>query len=145
MSTVSRGRTWEHGEVRVMSLNVNGIRAAERKGLAGLLAEHDADVVALQEVRALAHQRPALAPGYAAASHEAVRPGYSGVATLARSGFAAVRAGIGDPVHDDEGRVLRTDLTNGVAVVNVYAPSGSSGEHRQAMKMAFLARFLPFL
>jgi exodeoxyribonuclease III len=131
--------------MRVMSLNVNGIRAAERKGLSGLLAEHDADVVALQEVRALAHQRPALAPGHAAAWHEAIRPGYSGVATLARGGFASVRAGVGDPLHDDEGRVLRTDLTNGVAVVNVYAPSGSSGEHRQAMKMAFLARFLPYL
>lgn len=65
--------------------------------------------------------------------------------TLARGGFARVRAGIGEPDVDAEGRVLRTDLPNGIALVNVYAPSGSSGEHRQAAKMAFLERFLPYL
>jgi exodeoxyribonuclease III len=134
-----------HGPVRVLSLNVNGVRAAERKGLGALLTDLDADVVALQEVRVLAHQRPPLLSGYAAAWHEAVRPGYSGVATLARSGFVAVAAGIGDGGIDAEGRVLRTDLPGGVALVNVYAPSGSSGAHRQAAKMAFLARFLPYL
>jgi exodeoxyribonuclease-3 len=131
--------------VRVVSLNVNGIRAAERKGVGALLAELDADVVALQEVRAGAHQRPAPPDGYVGAWHEAVRPGYSGVGTLARGGFARVRAGVGDPGIDAEGRVLRTDLPSGVTLVNVYAPSGSAGEHRQAAKMTFLERFLPYL
>jgi exodeoxyribonuclease III len=135
----------DHGPVRVVALNVNGIRAAARKGLGPLLTELDGDVVALQEVRALAHQRPAPPEGYAAAWHEADRPGYSGVGTLARHGFAAVRPGIGDAEIDGEGRVLRTDLPNGVALVNVYAPSGSAGEHRQAAKMRFLERFLPYL
>ncbi len=135
----------DHGPVRVVALNVNGIRAAARKGLGPLLTELDGDVVALQEVRALAHQRPAPPEGYAAAWHEADRPGYSGVGTLARHGFAAVRPGIGDAEIDGEGRVLRTDLPKGVALVNVYAPSGSAGDHRQAAKMRFLARFLPYL
>ena len=67
--------------MRVVSLNVNGIRAAHRKGAAALLAELDADVVALQEVRALPHQRPSLLDGHDAAWHPAAKPGYSGVGT----------------------------------------------------------------
>jgi exodeoxyribonuclease III len=131
--------------VRVVSLNVNGLRAAERKGVRALLAELEADVIALQEVRAGEGQRPPPLAGYAEVWHPAERPGYSGVGTLARSGFEAVRVGIGDPAFDAEGRVLRTDLAGGVVLVNVYVPSGSAGPHRQASKMAFLERFLPYL
>jgi exodeoxyribonuclease III len=131
--------------VRVVSLNVNGLRAAERKGVRALLTELDADVIALQEVRAGEGQRPTPLEGYAEAWHPAERPGYSGVGTLARGGFREVRAGLGDAAFDAEGRVLRTDLPNGVALVNVYVPSGSAGPHRQASKMLFLERFLPYL
>jgi exodeoxyribonuclease III len=131
--------------VRVVTLNVNGVRAAQRKGLAPLLASLDADVVALQEVRGAPSVRPMLVEGYAAVFHDAARPGYSGVATLTRDPCAAVRAGLGDVAIDAEGRVLRTDLADGTAIVNVYLPSGSAGEHRQAAKMVFLSRFLPYL
>jgi exodeoxyribonuclease-3 len=131
--------------MRVVSLNVNGIRAAHRKGVAPLLAALDADVVALQEVRAQAHQRPEVLPGYAAAWHEAAKPGYSGVGTLARRPFASAPVDLGHADLDTEGRVLRSDHPEGVTVVNVYAPSGTSGDHRQALKLAFMARFLPWL
>lgn len=131
--------------MRVVSLNVNGIRAAHRKGAAALLAGLDADVVALQEVRARAAERPALLPGYATAWHEAARPGYSGVGTLARAPFDGAPVALDHEALDAEGRVLRSDHPAGVTVVNVYAPSGSSGDHRQALKLAFMERFLPWL
>src|SRR5690606_33261968 len=74
----------------------------------------------------------------------AERKGYSGVGTLTRARPRRVRVGIGSPEHDSEGRVLVTELP-AVTVLNVYAPSGTMGEVRQAVKMQFLDRFLGFV
>ena len=130
--------------VRVVSLNVNGVRSAVRKGLPALLDELAPDVVCLQEVRADPEQVPALADGLHASWHPAERKGYSGVATLSRVAPGRVRVGIGSPEFDSEGRVLVTELPQ-LTVLNVYAPSGTTGEYRQAVKMAFLGRFLGFV
>jgi exodeoxyribonuclease-3 len=130
--------------VRVVSLNVNGVRAAVRKGLPALLDALAPDVVCLQEVRAAPQQVPELVAGMCASWHPAERKGYSGVGTLTRMPPRGVKVGIGDAAFDAEGRVLLTELQE-VTVLNVYAPSGTTGEVRQAVKMAFLDRFLGFV
>src|SRR5690554_2511889 len=130
--------------VRVVSLNVNGVRSAARKGLPALLEELAPDVVCLQEVRADPEQVPALAAGLLASWHPAERKGYSGVGTLTRAEPRRVRVGMGCAEHDREGRVLVTELAE-VTVLNVYAPSGTTGQVRQAVKMGFLERFLGFV
>ena len=130
--------------VRVVSMNVNGVRAAARKGLSSLLDELGPDAVCLQEVRAAPDQVPPLVDGFHATWHPAERKGYSGVGTLTRAAPLAVRVGSGYPEHDREGRVIVTELPE-LTLLNVYAPSGTTGELRQAVKMEFLERFLGFV
>jgi exodeoxyribonuclease III len=130
--------------VRVMTMNVNGLRAALRKGLEATLRELAPDLLCVQEVRAMPHQVAPL-DGFAAAYwHPAERPGYSGVASLARQAVDEVTTGIGVPEHDAEGRVQRLDVGS-LSVVNVYVPSGTTGDARQAVKMSFLNRFRDYL
>lgn len=133
--------------MRVITLNVNGIRAAERKGLARWLARIEPwDVVCLQEVKAHDDDVPRSlrAPRRSrAAFHAAERKGYSGVGVYAR-GEPSFSAGFGSAEFDAEGRYLRADFRD-LTVVSLYLPSGSSGPHRQASKFRFLAEFLPHL
>ncbi len=133
--------------MRVITLNVNGIRAAERKGLARWLARIEPwDVVCLQEVKAHDDDVPRSlrAPRRSrAAFHAAERKGYSGVGVYAR-GKPSFSAGFGSAEFDAEGRYLRADFRD-LTVVSLYLPSGSSGPHRQASKFRFLAEFLPHL
>lgn len=132
------------GGVRALSLNVNGWRAACRKGLLTLLEQVDADVLCFQEVKAHDAALCALPPGYRAHWHLAARKGYSGVALLSRKVAERVVCGLGDPLYDSEGRVLQADFGS-LSVLSVYVPSGSSGEARQAFKMQFLATFYDHL
>ncbi len=133
--------------MRVITLNVNGIRSAERKGLARWLARGVPwDVVCLQEIKATHADipDPLLAPRKAhAAFHPAARRGYSGVAVYARSPVRVV-AGFGSREFDAEGRYLEAHFA-GLTVISVYLPSGSSGPQRQASKFRFLDEFLPHL
>jgi exodeoxyribonuclease-3 len=133
--------------VRIITLNVNGIRSAERKGLAHWLTRGAAwDVVCLQEIKA--HEadvpRALRAPRRAhAAFCPADRKGYAGVAMYARTPPRVVR-GFGCDEFDREGRYLEADFGE-LAVVSLYLPSGSAGPHRQASKFRFLEAFLPHL
>ena len=133
--------------MRIITLNVNGLRAAERKGLGRWLARVEPwDVVCLQEIRCLDADIPRslAAPRKSFASfHPAARKGYSGVALYAKTS-AQVVTGFGHPEFDSEGRYLQADFPN-LSVVSVYMPSGSSGPHRQASKYRFLDAFLPHL
>jgi exodeoxyribonuclease-3 len=133
--------------MRVITLNVNGIRAAERKGLARWLAHgHAWDVVCLQEIRAAAEHVPASlrAPRRShAIFHPADKAGYSGVAMYTRRPVRT-RTGFGSREFDVEGRYLEADFGD-LSVVSVYFPSGSSSPARQAAKFRFLAEFLPHL
>jgi exodeoxyribonuclease-3 len=133
--------------VRVITLNVNGIRSAERKGLARWLTRGEPwDVVCLQEIKAGHGEIP---PSLQAPrrSHAAFCPaqkkGYAGVAMYARRA-AQVGSGFGAPEFDAEGRYLEAHFAE-LSVVSVYLPSGSSGAHRQASKYRFLDAFLPHL
>lgn len=127
--------------MRIISWNVNGIRAGERRGFLGWLAECGADVVALQEVKAAPGQLSAAlrAPtGFHTSWLPAERAGYSGVATLTCAEPLDVRSGLGEPRFDAEGRVLITRLA-ALTIYNVYVPSGTTGPERVAFKLAFTA------
>ena len=126
---------------RIISWNVNGIRAGERKGFLGWLAGCGADMVALQEIKASEAQLSAelrAACGYSACWLSAERPGYSGVATLSRVACPEITRGIGDPRYDREGRALISHFP-AFTLFNVYVPSGTTGPERVAYKLAFTA------
>ena len=133
--------------LRIITLNLNGIRSAVRKGLLPWLAAQNADVVCLQELKAQHADLDdgLLAPaGLHAAYHCAEKPGYSGVGLLSRRPPDRVEEGIGVPEFDAEGRYLRADF-GPLSVVSLYLPSGSSSEERQAAKFRFMDVFLPHL
>lgn len=133
--------------MRIITLNVNGIRSAERKGLAHWLTRGAPwDVVCLQEIRAVPEDVPpalrAPRKSYAAFC-PAQRKGYAGVALYARREPQVVH-GFGCAEFDGEGRYLEADFGE-LVVISVYLPSGSAGPHRQASKFRFLEVFLPHL
>jgi len=129
--------------LRIITLNVNGLRAATRKGLFSWFVRQRADVLCVQELKAQPHQLedPSFHPrNYHRYLFSAQRPGYSGVAIYSRSEAKKVVKGFGDPEFDAEGRYIETVFDN-FAVVSAYFPSGSSGPARQEAKFRFLERF----
>ena len=133
--------------MRVITLNVNGIRSAAAKGLYDWLGRQDADAVCLQEVKAQEGDLTSemRAPrGYRGYFNCAAKKGYAGVALYARREPDKVHVGFGSKEHDDEGRYLRADFGK-LSVVSVYLPSGSAGPHRQESKYRFMDHFLPVL
>jgi len=133
--------------MRIITLNVNGIRAAARKGFFDWLALQNADVVCLQETKAQAGQidAPVFRPeGFQCHYLDAEKKGYSGVALYSKAGPDEVIQGLGWPDMDAEGRYLEARFGN-LSVVTLYLPSGSSSEGRQTVKFSFLDRFMPFL
>ncbi|SET22433.1 exodeoxyribonuclease-3 [Nitrosomonas marina] len=133
--------------MQIITLNVNGVRAAARKGFYQWLPQQSADIVCIQELKA---QLPdlsddILAPaGYHGYFHCALKKGYSGVGIYSRFEPDRVVEGIGVEEIDQEGRYLQADFGN-LSVISLYLPSGSSGDHRQASKFFFLDIFLPVL
>ncbi len=133
--------------MRIISLNTNGIRAAARKGLFDWLPTQDADIVCIQETKAQAHQledeifHPA---GYHCHYVDAVKKGYSGVALYSKQEPDKVITKMGCDEFDDEGRYVEAWFGK-LAVISLYVPSGSAGDHRQASKDRFLDYFLPYL
>jgi len=133
--------------MRIITLNANGIRSASRKGFFQWFERQDADVLCLQETKA---QRSQLGPeitdlaGYQSFFHDAVKPGYSGVAIYTRRAPDKVHAGLGWEDLDREGRYLQVD-TGKLSIVSLYLPSGTSGEERQAYKFDLMERLLPEL
>ncbi len=133
--------------MRVITLNVNGIRSAARKGFYYWLRRQKADVVCLQELKAQLHQledRQFWPPSFNCYYHTAERKGYSGVAIYARREPDEVITGIGWPEFDAEGRWIEARF-GALSVVSLYLPSGSSGEARQQVKFEVMERLLPYL
>ena len=134
--------------MKVVSYNVNGIRAAIKKGLLDWLKDHsDIDVFCVQETKSQIEQLDSKAfedLGYYISWHQAEKKGYSGVATFSRVKPDLVKIGIDIEKYDSEGRVLRTDFGD-TSILNCYFPSGSSSEERHAFKMAFLEDFRPII
>jgi exodeoxyribonuclease-3 len=133
--------------MRIITVNVNGIRSAARKGFFPWMVRQQADVVCLQETKAQASQLvdPVFRPrGWQVYFHDAEKKGYSGVAIYSRHRPDRVIAGLGWPDLDAEGRYLEARF-GPLSVVSLYLPSGSSSEMRQQVKFDFLERFMPWL
>ena len=131
-------------ELTIVSWNVNGIRAAERKGFLDWLAGCGADVVALQETKAAPEQLSdglRLPPGYSSEWAAAATKGYSGVVTYSRTPPLTATRGLGDPRFDSDGRVLVTRHP-GFVFFNIYFPNGGRGPDWVDHKLAFYARFV---
>ena len=132
---------------KIISYNVNGIRAAISKGLLDWIKATDADILCIQETKAQPDQVPLFdieALGYRSYWYSAEKKGYSGVAILSRQEPDHVAYGMGIEKYDREGRFLRADFGD-ISVVSVYHPSGSSGDERQAFKMEWLADFQDYI
>lgn len=128
--------------LKISSLNVNGIRAAHRRRFTDWVAQGDPDIICLQELRALEHQvpRPIENLEYYSIYHTAEAKGYSGVGILSKKSPIKVRKGIGIDWIDREGRILMAEFED-LTVFSIYAPSGTSGNARQELKMNFLDLF----
>lgn len=133
----------------IASYNVNGIRAAMRKGFVDWARASGSDIICLQEIRAGVNQidtRSLEEAGWHCNFFPAEKAGYAGTGILSRSkpeNVLVLRDGNGVPLPDNEGRVIGARI-DGVAVYSVYVPSGSSGDSRQEFKMNWLEKFLDF-
>jgi exodeoxyribonuclease-3 len=129
--------------MRIITYNVNGIRAAMNKDLVGWLKAANPDVLCLQETKATPDQVDVKAfedLGYHLYWYSAQKKGYSGVAIFSKLKPKHVEYGCGIEKYDFEGRIIRLDFEQ-CSVMSVYHPSGSSGDDRQAFKMQWLADF----
>lgn len=130
--------------MKIVSYNLNGIRAAISKGLLGWLQEEDPDVFCIQESKAQPDQIDTASMqslGYHSYIHSAEKKGYSGVCIFSKQVPDRIEAGMGIGKYDCEGRVLRADFGD-ITVVCVYIPSGTTGDVRQDFKMEFLEDFM---
>jgi exodeoxyribonuclease-3 len=137
--------------VRLVSLNLNGIRSAASKGWAEWVAASGVDCMGVQELKAQAGDiagRFDSVAGLAGHFHCAEKKGYSGVGLYARRKPSEVLTGFGSPEFDAEGRYVEARYDNArrkLSIISCYFPSGSSSEERQQAKFRFLAAFRPHL
>ena len=133
--------------MRIVTYNVNGIRAAMGKGLIDWIKQTDPDVLCLQEVKATPEQVGVFELeelGYHHYWYPAQKKGYSGVAIFTKIKPKNVVYGCGIEEYDFEGRVIRADFDD-FSVMSVYHPSGSSGDERQAFKMKWLNDYTNYI
>lgn len=133
--------------MKIITCNLNGIRAANKKGFFTWMQAQQADVVCLQETKAQQHQlqdacfKP---EGYHSYFFDAEKPGYSGVGIYTRQQPENIITGLGWDVADTEGRYIQIDFAE-LSVASLYLPSGTSGEHRQQVKYDFLDKYMVHL
>jgi exodeoxyribonuclease-3 len=133
--------------MRIISYNVNGIRAAIKKGLIDWLKTDPADIICFQETKATqgdVDMKAFEALGYHHHWFSANKKGYSGVAVFSKIKPDHVIYGNGHKVSDDEGRVIQMDFGD-IRLINAYFPSGTSGDERQQFKYVWLAEIDSFL
>ncbi len=133
--------------MKIITYNVNGIRAAMRKGLMEWIKAVDPDVLCFQELKAEPGQLDLSIfenAGYHHFWYPAQKKGYSGVAIFSKEKPDHVEYGCGIPEYDFEGRVIRADFGD-VSVMSVYHPSGSSGDIRQEFKYRWLSDFQNYI
>lgn len=132
---------------KIISYNVNGIRAALKKDWLGWLKSENPDVVCIQETKAHQDQLDLdlfKEAGYNSYWFSAEKKGYSSVAIFSKTEPDHIEYGCGIEKYDAEGRILRADFGD-FSVLSCYFPSGSSGDARQDFKMEFLADFRVYI
>ncbi len=133
--------------MKILSYNVNGIRAAIKKGFADWLQEAAPDIICIQETKAQSEQIDNSIfenLGYECYWFSAEKKGYSGTGILTKITPKHVEYGMGIEKYDREGRFMRADFDD-FSVVSVYHPSGSSGDLRQEFKMQWLSDFQDYV
>jgi exodeoxyribonuclease-3 len=130
--------------MRLVSWNVNGIRACAGKGFVESMLALDADVICLQEVKAKEEQVPVSLPGYDLIVHSADKPGYSGTAVFSRVPHGAPVFGMGIEQHDREGRLITLDMGDFI-LVNCYTPNAQRGLTRLEYRMQWEDDFRAYL
>jgi len=133
--------------MKIISYNVNGLRAAIKKGFLDWLQQHPADVICIQENKA--QQTDVAAELFASAGYKdywfcAQKKGYSGVTVFSKIEPDAVQCGTGHKISDDEGRVQQLDF-GPVKLINAYFPSGTTGAERQTYKYHWLNEFYDYV
>ena len=133
--------------MKLISWNVNGIRAAVKKGFLEYLEDVNPDIICIQETKA--HKEQLAADilndhGYYTYWHSGVKKGYSGVSTFCKEEPFYIQQGIGIKEYDDEGRVLITEH-NGFLLYNIYFPNGQMNEKRLKYKLDFYDDLLPII
>ena len=132
--------------MRLISWNVNGIRAADKKGLFNWFKKEKPEILCLQETKALPEQLPPYlrsTPGYHIFFNSAERKGYSGVATYSNNKPVDVKTGFGIKKFDNEGRILITEYPSFV-LFNIYFPNGKQSQERLDYKLDFYDTFLGY-
>ena len=132
--------------MKIISWNVNGIRAADKKGLFDWFKKESPDILCLQEIKALAEQIPPHlrnTPGYHIFFNSAERKGYSGVATFTKEKPLSVKTGFGIEKFDNEGRIIITEFPEFV-LFNIYFPNGKMNHQRLDYKLDFYDTFLSY-
>lgn len=133
--------------MRIISYNVNGIRAAINKGFTEWLKTDPADIICLQETKAHRDNvdyKSIQALGFHDYWYSAEKKGYSGVAIFSKIKPDKVEMGNGYMQSDAEGRVIRADYGD-ITLINAYFPSGTSGDERQGYKYQWLEEFFGYI
>ena len=133
--------------MRIVSYNVNGIRAAIKKGLIDWLTTYPVDVLCVQETKATPDDidlKLFTNMGYHVSWYPAQKKGYSGVAVFSKKKPSYTACGNGYEMSDYEGRVIRVDIGD-LTIVNAYFPSGTSGDERQGYKYQWLDEFFVWI
>ncbi|PVX50903.1 exodeoxyribonuclease-3 [Balneicella halophila] len=131
---------------RILSYNVNGIRAAMRKGLVEWLSKEMPEIICFQETKAQPEQIDEEAfteLGYQCYWHSAKKKGYSGVGILSLAQPLHVEVGTGIPYMDDEGRNIRLDFSD-FSVMSLYLPSGTN-DARLGFKFQYMDGFYEYV
>ena len=131
--------------MKIISWNVNGLRAVLSKGALNDVKKHKPDVLCLQEIKVkpeqLSEEQTGEMEGFHGFWNSAQRPGYSGVATFSRGLPDFNTVGLGDERFDTEGRTIRTDF-EGITLLNIYVPNGQRDQTRLKYKLDFYAKLL---
>lgn len=134
--------------MKVISINVNGIRSALSKGLLDWLKEVDANIICIQELKAdneVIPQEIKSFLNYHSYFHSAQKKGYSGVGILSKVKPQEVVVGLGNQEIDDEGRYIELVFNNNLRIASLYMPSGSSGDDKQQKKFRMMEYYMPIL
>ena len=130
--------------MKIISWNVNGLRAAMKKGFTGFVSDQNPDILALQEIKMKPEQADFEFDGYFAFWHSALKPGYSGTLVLTKHEPLSVNYGINDGKYTDEGRVITLEFES-FYLVNVYVPNAQRELTRLDYRMVFEDEFRLYL